>query len=388
MRKITFLLFTLITTLIIGQEKLTSSIEERLDGTTWENTSRTSYKYDDNKNLIEQEYDSWDSNNSSWTNSGKEIFTYNSMNKVINQTYESGDYGSKAIYTYNSSNQLVERISQDKENNVWVNQYRALYSYSSNKLIEFSDQSWNGTSWEYSNGGEQEDSSSKYNISYGSNGLISEIILEDWNGTSWDVGFKEIYTYNANDKFLEKIGQGWNGNSFENEEKEIFNYDANGNVVLNELFIFSNGSYESEEVVNYTFDTNQMLSNFIHPFVDRFGFDALLGKDNKFVNKIIGSSTNTNSEYRTTYNYGESTASVNDSNLVNFTVHPNPTTSILNIDDSNFTLKNIEVYNIIGKRVLRSTKNKINIENLVNGVYLLKVQSEDGNFATKRIIKN
>ena len=46
------------------------------------------------------------------------------------------------------------------------------------------------------------------------------------------------------------------------------------------------------------------------------------------------------------------------------------------------------MFNLLGKKVLTSTESKINVENLPKGVYLLKIQSEDAGFVTKRMIKN
>jgi hypothetical protein len=68
-------------------------------------------------------------------------------------------------------------------------------------------------------------------------------------------------------------------------------------------------------------------------------------------------------------------------------VYPNPATSIIKVDDSNFSLKNIEVFNLLGKKLIVTTKNQLNVKNLVSGVYVIKVEDNDGNIAKKRIIK-
>ncbi|MDN3620702.1 T9SS type A sorting domain-containing protein [Polaribacter undariae] len=69
-------------------------------------------------------------------------------------------------------------------------------------------------------------------------------------------------------------------------------------------------------------------------------------------------------------------------------MYPNPASSILKIDADNFTLKDVEIFNVLGKKVFASTESEINIAHLVNGVYLLKIESDKGNIGTKRIIKN
>lgn len=66
-------------------------------------------------------------------------------------------------------------------------------------------------------------------------------------------------------------------------------------------------------------------------------------------------------------------------------VYPNPTNDILNIK-TNSTIKSIEVYNLLGKKVKTSILPSVNLSGLSNGFYLVKVNTETGS-ATKRIIK-
>ena len=144
------------------------------------------------------------------------------------------------------------------------------------------------------------------------------------------------------------------------------------------------------------------MSSFIHPYKNKTGIDFLFESkiwelfsetemfsiftrnfsQHKLVNQFYSSYS------RTTYNYEEATASINEYDSLDFEIFPNSTTSFIKIDDRNFTLKKVEVYSIIGKRLMTSTNSELNLENLVNGVYLLKVETENGKFTTKRIVKN
>jgi len=68
-------------------------------------------------------------------------------------------------------------------------------------------------------------------------------------------------------------------------------------------------------------------------------------------------------------------------------VYPNPTSGIIYID-SNSDVNTIELYDIIGKRVFSSeAAEKIDVNHLHNGVYLLKVNSSQGNLTKKVIIQ-
>ena len=88
-----------------------------------------------------------------------------------------------------------------------------------------------------------------------------------------------------------------------------------------------------------------------------------------------------------------STLSVEDfEEFNNIKLYPNPTNSILNIEFQNdISNGTIEVYDLLGKKVLNQalTNNsiKLNVANWNDGLYLIKILSEDS-VETKRFIKN
>jgi hypothetical protein len=387
MKKITFLLFTFITTLIVGQDKLTSSIGEYFDGTNWVNGYKTEYTYDSNKNLIEET--ELYLNSSQWVKSYSTMYSYNSNNKAtseisinydVNGNNATEDY--RTINSYNSSGNLIQILNEESENSNWVNESKFDLTYTDNKLSLALGYEWNGTEWVVGM-----DDSFRITISYNSNGKVSESKSDSWDGTNWVDADRTVYTYDGNNRLTNEDSQTWNGTNWVTDYKSEYTYDANGNAVTSkESYVEEDGGVLIEQPLEtYTFDTTQLMSNFSHPFRDKTGLDEIIFPLNAIVNKIL---TRSSANNRNTYYYGnEATASVNEFDSINFSVYPNPTSSILKIDDSNFSLKNIEIYNIIGKKVFTSSKNEINLEGLVNGVYVLKVQSENGNIATKRIVK-
>ncbi|MBL7935003.1 MAG: T9SS type A sorting domain-containing protein, partial [Bacteroidia bacterium] len=72
-----------------------------------------------------------------------------------------------------------------------------------------------------------------------------------------------------------------------------------------------------------------------------------------------------------------------------FEIHPNPTTSILNIVDEQNQLQNstIEIKNYLGQTVYsNSFTNQINLSNLSNGMYFLTIQDKE-NIKTMKVVK-
>lgn len=74
----------------------------------------------------------------------------------------------------------------------------------------------------------------------------------------------------------------------------------------------------------------------------------------------------------------------NNKSLAN--IYPNPikTSFIIN---SNKPIKDIYIYNLLGKKVLNSSSKNINISALKKGVYMIKILFDDRSFTSKKIIK-
>ncbi|MDR7211621.1 T9SS type A sorting domain-containing protein [Flavobacterium piscis] len=69
-----------------------------------------------------------------------------------------------------------------------------------------------------------------------------------------------------------------------------------------------------------------------------------------------------------------------------FEVYPNPTASLLNIT-SNDEIKLIAIYSLDGKLILETKENKVDVSNLQNGLYIIKVTTNQNEVATKKFVK-
>ena len=80
--------------------------------------------------------------------------------------------------------------------------------------------------------------------------------------------------------------------------------------------------------------------------------------------------------------------STNQNQISGLQVYPNPTKNILNITTDLNSTKNVEIYDMIGKKVLvENTQSQLNVSSLVTGMYIVKI-TEDGKTSTKRIVIN
>lgn len=73
----------------------------------------------------------------------------------------------------------------------------------------------------------------------------------------------------------------------------------------------------------------------------------------------------------------------------NIAIYPNPTNGIININFAKNNIQKIAIYDITNKKILEKTPLKqietINLHNLANGVYILKIEQSNNIFTTKII---
>jgi len=91
-----------------------------------------------------------------------------------------------------------------------------------------------------------------------------------------------------------------------------------------------------------------------------------------------------------TATYGDNCAalSVDDVNLAKneIKLYPNPATSVLNIEMTQ-SIKQVTIYSMLGKEVLKTQNNTVDVSGLSNGFFLIKVEDENGSISTKPFIK-
>lgn len=234
------------------------------------------------------------------------------------------------------------------------------------------------------------------------NKLISEI-REEWDDNitpaAWVKVDKILYQYNAGGKLSVQLDSLWvsNSNAYMFQQKTTFEYDANGKLIYeyqkdqsdvevarttltyNSAGYLKESVYETKDGANYklmgkdsiVFDASNMITQ---EFSYNFDFN---------VNKVILTHK---------MNSLGSVVGVFSANklLKQLVAYPNPTTGNLTLKLNSNSEKEVEVFNIIGDKVmsltLGSTENSINLSDLVNGIYTIKVKTANGDFQNKVIL--
>ncbi|NHZ86345.1 MAG: T9SS type A sorting domain-containing protein [Planctomycetia bacterium] len=69
-------------------------------------------------------------------------------------------------------------------------------------------------------------------------------------------------------------------------------------------------------------------------------------------------------------------------------IYPNPTSNTFIIDVNNDVLKNVIIYNYLGQLIKETTSSKIDISNIANGIYFVKIVTQNDKITIKKMIKN
>tara|TARA_R110002049_G_scaffold279949_2_gene459136 strand:- start:30217 stop:31407 length:1191 start_codon:yes stop_codon:yes gene_type:complete len=333
------------------------------NGSSWEKDNyRDEYNYDANGNLTDNIITTWNVSTSQWENQYKATIEYtNGM--ITKQTY----------YNWNVT---------------WVPEDRTDLNYVANMLDTFDGYEWDGSGWVDSTRG---------TFSFNA-GKLSSYTTEEYDTGSWSLTDMNTFTRNGAGKIEEQIHQEDAGSGLQNQDKYSYTLDTNGNR-LTETYSSSitNGDpLEFEDRTEYTYDMGEVISSYYHPFnINSFFYDLQL-EDFPHYNKVLTSKEydyNSGWElaFRSTYHYSDDPLGVEEFNLADANVYPNPVNDILNIELKNQTKADVSLFDINGRLILKQkledSQTPINIETLHVGIYVLKIQTEHG-LAIKRILKS
>lgn len=80
------------------------------------------------------------------------------------------------------------------------------------------------------------------------------------------------------------------------------------------------------------------------------------------------------------------TLSVKENNIAGLKIYPNPASNVVNISSDLLGAKNVEIFDVLGKQVVKTTTEQtVNVASLKAGVYMMKV-TQDGKLATRKLV--
>lgn len=77
---------------------------------------------------------------------------------------------------------------------------------------------------------------------------------------------------------------------------------------------------------------------------------------------------------------------LNESNAIAVSISPNPATDVLNVQ-SDAKIISVEIFNLNGQKVLQGKSEKLMIQSLTQGTYVVQIRTENGEIFTQKLIK-
>jgi len=164
--------------------------------------------------------------------------------------------------------------------------------------------------------------------------------------------------------------------------------------IADETGINANGAADTnvDAYLNITNDFNSSKSN---ATTDNFTKNSLeFTPSGSFIVIYVRAPLAVDSSHEVFYDnielYETSSLSTDDFLASNFKIYPNPVKDVITIASSNITVSSVEMYSLVGKKVISKNNlvnNTLDISNLNSGIYLLKVNADEGSLIRKIVIE-
>ncbi|MBC3845778.1 T9SS type A sorting domain-containing protein [Winogradskyella echinorum] len=229
-------------------------------------------------------------------------------------------------------------------------------------------------------------------LSLSSNGEIVAVsaYFADPNGSNSG----EVKVFKLINNTWTQLGQNLNGDAQDNNYGMGVALSNDGNIVAIGSPNNSNNASFSGHVKVFQFNnSNPIFSNWIQRGIDiegnisdQLGNSVALSSDGRtLIAGAFSAGTNGNGLARV-YDLGN-ILSINKISLDSFILYPNPTKSQFTIQLNNTTeLKNANIYNNLGQKVLTSKKAIIDTSKLAPGLYVVEIETNKGKSSKKLII--
>ncbi|MGM5470999.1 T9SS type A sorting domain-containing protein [Flavobacteriaceae bacterium LMO-SS05] len=349
-----------------GGIKASTDIDSVKVSGIWSPKSKTTRTFNGDSKLKMEIYHSWDAINLEWSNISRIDYEYDEFQNNTVQNYYSHDgtswiFNTKITYEFNENNQITTSILEFSDPIYMISiKNRAIYTYENgnNTIIEFDD--WTSTSGQWVN-------NQKTVISYSGN-LITQQDTFIWSGgPDWPLTpqSRQIYDYTTNDVYNITY-QSDSGSGLMNIFK--YNYTYNGNKLLGYVSYDWDNGWKENSKANVSYDINENFEEAnIYVWDDISNYWAVSNKFLYFWSEAEPFALGTSFQ-----------------ELLFAKIYPNPASDIITVKTLS-SVKTVELYDTLGKLVLTTNKSTIKVDGLQNGIYVLKIKTDNGQI-TKRIV--
>jgi len=354
------LLERLTQTFDINGNVLTQLIEQRSTG-AWVNRYRSTYTYNIYGKVQYIITESWKS--SAWVNYTQLSVARDTSGNITRETVKTWYNGVwwnyvRRTYTYDLTGNSFTSVQEYWQSEEWVYDIRSTYLYDLSGNIHT-------ITIEYSNSGGPWQFGARYTYTCDLNGNWLELLYEEWQTDNWVVGGKATYTNDINGNILTELFMNWQDGAWVNDSKKTYTYDINGNAISGKNEKWQDGGWQPDMQTAYIYHIQDIIC-VLNIQVYRY--------EVKYRSFVSGTAGLTHSKRF-------------------FTAYPNPAIDIItvNIDRNSHEIPALNIYNALGKLVktemLNQNQSQIDIGDLVNGIYVVTVKSNDRSATQKLTIQ-
>ncbi len=208
--------------------KLVTRVASLWTGNAWQNSTMHNQKYDGGGALIETQYDTWNSVNSSWQKLSILNYTNNANGDPLSMQFSSWNNNACVnntllSFTYTANNKTLNALSQQWMSSFWQNYSSTTYSYNtSGELL-----STLGKKWEVQNAAFEDNNREDY--TYHSSGQTDKITNLYWDKSksSWYFLSRRTYNYDFIPTVLKE---------FDKEDLLVFPNPSTSQLIISSAF--------------------------------------------------------------------------------------------------------------------------------------------------------
>jgi len=379
-----------------ANNNLTGETIQSFNGSAWVNVTRKSYNFINGVYPAGTLGESW--NGSAWENASLTTITYNANNyrtSELAQTWNGSAWENSGLstYTYDVNNNMTSELTQHWSGTSWTNTARHTFVYDvNNNLMSDLYQTWSGSAWSNMN---------QASYGYDFNNNRTSNVIQVWQSSAWVNYQQYISGYDVNNNLTSDLQQRWNGIAWVNNSMYSVTYDVNENITSTKLEAWI-GGWENNRKDTFVYDVYQNLTDYqVHVWDDSIWLNSYLSRMNYDLNNYLVNewytywdSTGTFAEEGDSlaYYYHVPTGTRDLVPSLRVQVYPNPAKDLLMVTDiSQNGINEIEMINAEGRKVLGKTYPgtrvlQLDISQLPEGMYMLKVYSEKG-ILTSKVLK-
>jgi hypothetical protein len=373
--KIYFILAGLFLTINLWAQNFSNMTISVWENNNWIDTARITNTYDNNGNVIKSAMDIRNISNSGWTNfslATHELNANSTINNTITQLWNDDtkqlENATKHIFTYDDSKRILTQKMQMWMDPDWMDYYLTTNTYNgSGQILKELVQMYSFFPAGWSN-------SSQTDYTYNPDGTEHQSISQNWNigESKWENSQRFTSFYNDAKQVTSGLTEDFSTGSWVNNYQTIMTYNADGSMkeMLSQNWNSSGSNWIDDEMDTYSYTDKDHISQII-------------------TTKWLADQTKWENQLKTVFTYtntGIGNKLAGDKILV---VFPNPFSDVISFKTSALNKPELQIYNSTGQ-LIRTIKwgenfSNINLSDLKNGLYLIKVVSPESQQVIKLI---